>query len=208
MDSIEHRAFIRGLPLLRSLDDGEIDTLVMNLVERRLKIGEQIFSEGDRGDACYFIVRGSLSVSIERNGGRHDLATLGAGQIFGHLALLDRGRRSATCTAAERTVILALCNSAFHKISGTATPLGFKLLELITKLLSSQLRAANTRLADLAARERQAEAPRSVHDPAVKQELSEVASYVHSLKLGDIDLLNDVEVVVSEADKYRNYRTR
>ena len=50
----------------------------------------RVFHEGDRSDACYIVREGSFRVTREHSDGRAiTLATLGPGEIFGELAMLD-----------------------------------------------------------------------------------------------------------------------
>ena len=72
-------------------------------VPRSFPKGVRVFHEGDSSDACYIVRSGDLRVTREHSDGRAiALATLGRGDIFGELAMLDGGparrasRRSAT----------------------------------------------------------------------------------------------------------------
>ena len=59
--------------------------------------GVRVFHEGDDSDACYIVRDGDLRVTREHSDGRAiALATLGPGDIFGELAMLDGGTRSAS----------------------------------------------------------------------------------------------------------------
>jgi CRP/FNR family cyclic AMP-dependent transcriptional regulator len=55
-----------------------------------------IFHEGERGEALYVVVEGTVEISVRG----HVVDTLGAGELFGEMALIDAGPRSATATAA------------------------------------------------------------------------------------------------------------
>lgn len=57
--------------------------------------GETIMSEGETGDRMYVIVEGEVDISVAS---RH-LRTLGPGELFGEMALIDPAPRSATATA-------------------------------------------------------------------------------------------------------------
>lgn len=89
----------RGLERLGSLAD-EVDVPA----ERCL------MAQGDRGTEMFVIMSGS--VRVERDG--HRLNTLGPGDFFGEIALLDGGPRTATVTAEEPTRLLVLTHREFH----------------------------------------------------------------------------------------------
>ena len=60
-----------------------------------VKEGDTIFSEGDAGDAMYVVVEGLVALSVRG----HQLDLLEPGELFGEMALIDAGPRSATATA-------------------------------------------------------------------------------------------------------------
>lgn len=73
--------------------------------------GDVIIREGDVAECFYVISSGHAVVS--RKGAR--VATLGAGDYFGELALFDPAPRSATVTADGATTVIALHRDQFRK---------------------------------------------------------------------------------------------
>ncbi|MEO8358682.1 MAG: PqqD family peptide modification chaperone [Vicinamibacteria bacterium] len=70
--------------------------------------GAVIFKQGDPGDACYLIRRGSVDVIREDPSGSHPVARLEAGDIVGESALLTSTPRDATLVVVEPVLMLAL----------------------------------------------------------------------------------------------------
>jgi EAL domain-containing protein (putative c-di-GMP-specific phosphodiesterase class I) len=66
---------------------------------RRFRAGELIFREGDDPDCAYVIDSGQVEVWIDLKGERLALARLGAGEILGEMAVIDRAPRSASAMA-------------------------------------------------------------------------------------------------------------
>jgi CRP/FNR family cyclic AMP-dependent transcriptional regulator len=62
-----------------------------------------IFREGDPGWVAYVIREGSVSIVKRGDQGYVTLATIGPGEIFGEMALIDDGNRSASAIAATDT---------------------------------------------------------------------------------------------------------
>jgi len=71
--------------------------------------GEVIFSEGDKGNNMYVVRAGE--VDIEQNG--KVLETLGRGDIFGEMALIDGSPRAATARAKTNCDVAAISEKSF-----------------------------------------------------------------------------------------------
>lgn len=69
----------------------------------RFKPGETIISEGTDGDTAFLIVSGSVEVSVGHGAQSKTVATLGAGEVFGEMCLIEPGPRSATIKASSET---------------------------------------------------------------------------------------------------------
>jgi len=67
------------------------------------KAGERIFAEGDPSYYCYQIVHGKVDIVLSPRGRREVIASLGPGEVFGEMGVIDSGPRSATAIAAEDT---------------------------------------------------------------------------------------------------------
>lgn len=76
-----------------------------------LPAGEWLFREGEPAEAMYVVVAGRLEVVIADVVVRE----LGAGSILGELALLTRGRRSASVRARRDTTLLAVNREEFAR---------------------------------------------------------------------------------------------
>jgi len=89
--------------------DADLAAIAPVLKQRRYRAGETIFHEGDPGDAMHVIASGRAKISIESlEGDEAILVTLGAGEVFGELVLLDGAPRSAAAIAVEPTVTYTL----------------------------------------------------------------------------------------------------
>src|SRR4051795_3171920 len=100
--------------LFRGVAEEDLASIAPMLRQRRYRAGETIFHEGDPGDAMHVIASGRAKISIEsQEGDEAILATLGPGDVFGELVLLDGAPRSATAVAVEPTVTYTLAQPAF-----------------------------------------------------------------------------------------------
>jgi CRP/FNR family transcriptional regulator, cyclic AMP receptor protein len=77
------------------------------------KAGDTIISEGDDGDAAFFIVAGSVEVITGRGADARRLGLLKEGETFGEMSLIEPGPRSATVKAATDVECLAISYEEF-----------------------------------------------------------------------------------------------
>jgi len=91
------------------LTDDDRAELAKTIDERRLTAGETLFRAGDPGEALYIVCSGDVEISIrDRAGQKIVLNNAHPGEIFGELALLDEGARTATAVAANDVELLEL----------------------------------------------------------------------------------------------------
>jgi CRP/FNR family transcriptional regulator len=75
--------------------------------------GTVLFNKGDRGDSCYWVVKGTLKVGVSSESGEERIFSLvGPGSIVGELAVLDNLPRSATVTAVSDSNLTELKRAA------------------------------------------------------------------------------------------------
>ena len=80
--------------MVQSFDDQAIE--VVNYPK-----GVRLFRQGEPGDAAFIVNSGSVGIYREVNGERVPLATLGKGELFGEMAVIDGSPRMATAFTLE-----------------------------------------------------------------------------------------------------------
>jgi CRP-like cAMP-binding protein len=104
MPTIIPRQVLQRSLVLAALPESQRDLLVRKMRERRFKRGEVVFHQGDPGETLHVVLDGSLKVFVPKDAGDDAvLAILGPGAVFGEIALLDAGPRSATVRAITET---------------------------------------------------------------------------------------------------------
>jgi CRP/FNR family transcriptional regulator len=134
---------LRSVPLFAGLEEGELERFSQVAVPRSFPAGTRVFHEGDSSDACYIVSEGSFRVTREHSDGRAiTLATLGPGEIFGELAMLDGDTRSASAESITDGTLLALPANDVRSLLGRNPEIALKLVAGLVR----RLRAANMRL--------------------------------------------------------------
>lgn len=67
--------------------------------------GVRIFAQGDYSEEAYRIVDGSVEISINEGRAKVILATLGVGEVFGEMGMIERMPRSATARALDNLTV-------------------------------------------------------------------------------------------------------
>ncbi len=93
--------------LFSHLSSGQLEKIAPLTRCLRYAVGESVIVEGDRGDALFQLVRGSVEV-IKRmdDGCSKTVAQLGVGAIFGEMSVFSDQPRSASVRALEECVLL------------------------------------------------------------------------------------------------------
>ncbi|KPF83994.1 Crp/Fnr family transcriptional regulator [alpha proteobacterium AAP38] len=102
-------ALLRRNSLFAVLDDTEMEAMLEFAKVRRAAAEERIFAKGDPGDSLYVILRGRVAVQTESDEAKVMLLNiLDTGSLFGEIAMLDGGERTATVVAQEATELLRI----------------------------------------------------------------------------------------------------
>ena len=141
-------------PLFQGIEPDELTRIAEAMIRRRYRRHEVIFHEGDPGDSLHVVVAGRVKITRQSADGEEAIvATLGPGDSFGELVLLDGATRSATATAMDPTETVTLSRGAFQALVDGGSPFRWSLLGGVAhriRRLTDQL--AEVHFLDLAGR--------------------------------------------------------
>ena len=133
-----------SVELLDGISPYELESIASLCQERTFQKGDVIATQGDPGDELFIICSGFVEVlrsSTSPESSPKTVVNLGQGQIFGEMALVDRGKRSATVRAlSEKTVVQVLNRDDFDRLCDKNHHLGYIVMRNIAADLSFKLR--------------------------------------------------------------------
>ncbi len=148
----DHEITLQEVGILRGFVPDDIAAITPHLKRVVHTKGSVIFSEGDPGKELFIILRGTASAYLHQAGGGDiRLVTFARGTVFGELAILDAGPRSASIRADSELVCCALSETDFAALSERAPAVAIKLLAALGRELSGRLRRANRTIHQLEA---------------------------------------------------------
>ena len=140
---------LKTFPLMSRLSDEDLGLLAAVMTEKTFPAGTEILREGEEGDELYLLIRGTVDVlKTTPYGEKYVTATLMDSYhcSFGEMALIDRGRRSATVRARTDCRTLSLGRETFQRFCRENPAVGLELVMSISVTLVRDLRAENENL--------------------------------------------------------------
>jgi CPA2 family monovalent cation:H+ antiporter-2 len=101
--------FVETFPLFSAITHEDQEELLLLFVPKTASPGERVVRVGERGDAMFFLVSGTVEVDVSGTP-----VQLKAGAFFGEMALLTGGPRTANVTAVDYCNFLVLYQRDFR----------------------------------------------------------------------------------------------
>ena len=125
-------SILRNHPIFCDLEPEALDQLCRYAKHTTLKRGATIFSKGDPGNSLFAVISGTVKMSVSSADGRSAIFNLiGAGEIFGEIALLDGLGRSADVTANTNCEVFVIDRREFIPFVRSQPALAMKFIELL-----------------------------------------------------------------------------
>jgi CRP/FNR family transcriptional regulator, cyclic AMP receptor protein len=126
------------VPLFAGLRESDLKKLTRQLTARRFRAGQTITTQGQSGIGFFVIEEGTATVEVEGEVVR----TLGEGDYFGEVALIDSGPRSATITATTDLRCRGMTAWEFRPFVHEHPEVAWALMEyLVARLREAEARA-------------------------------------------------------------------
>jgi CRP/FNR family cyclic AMP-dependent transcriptional regulator len=103
-------------------------------------VADVIFEEGSTGRELYVVLDGKIDIVKDSGGTRTTIVTLGKGEFFGEMAVIDGSSRSATAiAAAPKTKVMRINHARFVYLVSQQPAFALMIMDALSK----RLRASN-----------------------------------------------------------------
>jgi len=142
-DLFDRLMLLKKSPVFSMVATDDLRMVAQALEQQQYFKGDRVFEINQQGDYLYLLVSGKVGITIEQDpSSTNFIATLGPGDSFGEMNLLDDLPRSATAQVLEDSTILALEKSRLKCLIQSYPDISIGML----RSMSLRIREANTRL--------------------------------------------------------------
>ena len=143
---LDRGGLLRSHPFFRGLDDRIVERLIPHALTRKVKKGTLLFRKGDVGTNLYAVCAGAVRVSAPSDRGKDAVFNLIVpGEIFGEIAFLDAGPRTADAVMIESGELMVIERRDFLPLLHDYPELASRLLEI----LCGRLRRTSEQVEDI-----------------------------------------------------------
>ena len=121
---------LKKVPLFAGLDKHDLEVIASSMRERRYKAGDTVTKEGAGGVGFFVVEEGEAEVSVA---GETKPWTVGPGDYFGEIALINESPRTATLTAKTDMLCYGMTAWDFRPLVETNSAIAWKLLSAMAE---------------------------------------------------------------------------
>src|SRR5689334_18502923 len=108
---------LTAVPLFEHFSPDALAHLTTRLTQASCRAGEAIFLANEPGDTMYIVSSGHVRIWVyDDDSNQVTLSELGPGSVFGEMAVIDRGTRSASASAVDDCTLACLTRDAFESV--------------------------------------------------------------------------------------------
>jgi len=140
--------------MFADIEAGKLKLLAFMSERIAFDAGKQLCRQGDHADAAYLILEGEADIIVNTPTGPITVATLGANDIVGEMAILCDVPRTATVQAKERLVVLRIAKDSFMRMVREFPNMAVSIMRELAhrlELTNNQLRSATSEVRRLQA---------------------------------------------------------
>jgi len=117
MNLNEEVEILKGVPIFAKIEPAKLKLIAFTGERMTFNAGQELFHQGDQGDAMYVILGGIADVLIDNDkGGQIAIAEMKKNNFVGEMAILGDVPRTATVQAKTRIVALRIAKEPFMRM--------------------------------------------------------------------------------------------
>jgi CRP/FNR family transcriptional regulator, cyclic AMP receptor protein len=129
---VDKHQILSSHPFFSNFSAAITERLLSHAVIRKVNKGTVLFRKGDVGSSLYAVCAGTIRISLPSPYGKDAiLNNFSAGEVFGEIALLDGGVRTADAVAIENGELLVIDRRDFIPLVRENPDIALKLIELV-----------------------------------------------------------------------------
>ena len=145
MGGLEHEVdVLRRIPLFGNVDPARLKLLAFTSERVSFGAGQELFHEGDTGDAAYVIIEGSVDILKDTSEGEALVVTLKKNAFVGDIAILCDVPRTATVRAVDKIETLKIMKEQFLRLLIEFPEMAVE----VTRVLAQRLNTTTIELTD------------------------------------------------------------
>jgi CRP-like cAMP-binding protein len=139
---------LRRIKMLADVEERLLASLLPYLEVVKVPAFGTVVNKGDHGDALFMVLEGEVRARVMLDGKETTLTTMGVGECFGELAIVDQGPRSADVVANQPSVLIKVSDKALRKMFTEAPALAAPFMYALTRVIAQRVRALTKRYED------------------------------------------------------------
>jgi len=139
---------LRRIKIFADMDERQLTSFLQYMEKVKLMPNAPVFNKGDHGDAMFLVLEGEVRARAIIAGQESILSTMGVGECFGEMSVIDEGPRSADVLANVETVLLKISAGALKRLFQEAPALAAPFLLALNKTITSRVRTLTKRYED------------------------------------------------------------
>ena len=139
---------LRRIKILADVEERLLASLLAYLEVVKVAAFGTVVNKGEHGDALFMVLEGEVRARTMIDGKESTLATMGVGECFGELAIVDQGPRSADVIANQPTVLVKVSDGALRKMFAEAPALAAPFMFALTRVITQRVRVLTKRYED------------------------------------------------------------
>ncbi|HOC00193.1 MAG TPA: cyclic nucleotide-binding domain-containing protein [Verrucomicrobiota bacterium] len=136
---------LRRIKIFAEMDDRQLASFLEYMEVLKFPPNGALCREGEPGDGMYLVLEGEVRARVLVEGREVTLDTLGVGECFGEMAVLDESPRSADVIANSDSVVLKISAASLRKVFQEAPALAAPFLLALSRTMTGRIRKLTKR---------------------------------------------------------------